>query len=105
MARRRLEAAFAHLAYSVARRRLKMSEGQRSERSAAPAVASREPILTPYLAERVERPLEAAGMRLLGLGQGLEPVGDLVEAFLAGGARHARIHVGVFVRLAGDRPP
>ena len=41
--------------------------------------------------------------RLLGLRQGLEPVGDLVEAFLAGGARHARIHVGVFVRLAGDR--
>src|SRR5882724_7969354 len=47
--------------------------------------------------------LEAAGMRLPGLGERLEPVGDLVEAFLAGHARHARIHVGVFVGLAGDR--
>src|SRR5665213_1367548 len=52
--------------------------------------------------ERVERLLEAAGMRLLGLGEGLEPVGDLFEAFLAGGARHAGIHVGIFVGLAGD---
>src|SRR6267378_4268706 len=50
-----------------------------------------------------ERLLEAAGMRLPGLGERLEPVGDLVEAFPAGHARHARIHVGVFVGLAGDR--
>src|SRR3954454_4344122 len=54
-------------------------------------------------AQRVERLLEAAGMRLLGLRQGLEPIGDLVETFLARGPRHAGIHVGVFVRLAGDR--
>src|SRR3981081_1466749 len=47
--------------------------------------------------------LEAADMRLAGLGERLEPVGDLVEAFLAGNAGHARIHVGVFVGLAGDR--
>src|SRR5260370_21024899 len=53
--------------------------------------------------KRVERLLEAAGMRLPGLGERLEPVGDLVEAFLAGGAGHARIHVGVSVGLAGDR--
>src|SRR5918993_5820624 len=52
---------------------------------------------------RVEGLLEAAGVALLGLGQGLEPVGDLGEAFLARGAGHARIHVGVFVRLARDR--
>src|SRR5690242_6618791 len=45
---------------------------------------------------------EAADMRLPGLGERLEPVGDLVEAFLAGNAGHARIHVGVFVGLAGD---
>src|SRR6185503_9409047 len=37
-----------------------------------------------------ERHLEAAGMRLPGLGERLEPVGDLVEAFPAGHARHAR---------------
>ena len=41
-------------------------------------------------------------MRLPGFGERLEPVGDLVEAFLAGGAGHARIRVGVFVGLAGD---
>src|SRR6185437_1641450 len=55
------------------------------------------------LAERVERLLEAAGMRFLGLRERLEPVGDLVEAFLAGGLRHAGIHVGVFMCLAGNR--
>mgnify|MGYP002737320108 CR=1 FL=1 len=38
-----------------------------------------------------------------GAGQGLEPVGDVLEALFAGGARHARVHVGVLVRLAGDR--
>src|ERR1700731_241082 len=54
------------------------------------------------LSHRVESFLEATGMRLLGLGESLEPVGDLVEAFLAGGARHTGIHVGIFVRLAGD---
>src|SRR5689334_9612083 len=42
-------------------------------------------------------------MRLLGLGQGLEPVGDFVKAFGAGGLGHARIHVGIFVGLARDR--
>src|ERR1700719_999882 len=58
---------------------------------------------SPSSVQTVERPLEPAGVRFLGLGEGLEPVGDLVEAFVAGGARHARIHVGVFVRLAGNR--
>src|SRR5947207_9846283 len=71
----------------------------------AKAVASAPPRLfetSPGSVQTVERPLEPAGMRFLGLGEGLEPVGDLVEAFLAGGARHARIHIGVFVGLAGD---
>src|SRR3546814_3225545 len=52
--------------------------------------------------ELVERLLETAGVALLGLRQGLEPVGDLVEALVARRARHARIHVGVLVGLAGD---
>src|ERR1044071_4511786 len=52
-----------------------------------------------------EHLLEAPGMRLPGLGERLEPVGDRVEAFPAGDARHARIHVGVFVGLARDRGP
>jgi len=34
--------------------------------------------------------------------RGLEPVGNLVEAFCAGGLGHARVHVGVLVGLAGD---
>src|SRR6185436_11986990 len=33
----------------------------------------------------------------------LEPVGDLVEAFAARRLGHARVHVGVLVRLAGHR--
>src|SRR6185437_3348614 len=53
--------------------------------------------------ESIERFLEAAGVTLFGLGQGLEPVGDFVKAFRASGFGHARIHVGVFVGLARDR--
>ena len=53
-------------------------------------------------ADRVEQFLETAGVALLGLGQRLEPVGDLVEALVAGGLGHARVHVGVLVGLAGD---
>ena len=41
-------------------------------------------------------------MRALGLGQGLKPIGNLVEAFVASGLGHARVHVGVLVGLAGD---
>src|SRR5262245_54475363 len=42
-------------------------------------------------------------MRALGLRERLEPVGDLLEAFAASSFRHARVHVGVLVRLAGNR--
>ena len=41
-------------------------------------------------------------MGTLSLGQGLEPVGDFVEAFFARIAGHAGVHVGVLVGLAGD---
>jgi hypothetical protein len=54
-------------------------------------------------ADAVEQLLEAPGVRLLGLRERLEPVGDLGEALLARGLGHARVHVGVLVRLAGDR--
>src|SRR5262249_19202846 len=57
----------------------------------------------PFGSTRAEHLLEATDERFPGLGERLEPVGDLVEAFLAGNAGHARIHVGVFVGLAGDR--
>jgi hypothetical protein len=42
-------------------------------------------------------------VRTLGLGQGLEPVGNLVEALVACVLGHSRVHVGVLVGLAGDR--
>src|SRR6185437_271713 len=54
-------------------------------------------------AQLVQRLGEAVRMRALRLGQGLEPVGDFLEAFLARGLGHARVHVGVLVGLARDR--
>jgi hypothetical protein len=41
-------------------------------------------------------------VRTRGLGQGLEPVGDLAEALVAGRLGHPRIHVRVLVDLPGD---
>src|SRR5690606_9991600 len=54
------------------------------------------------LPEGVEGLLEAVGVGPLGLGERLEPVGDLAEALVPGGLRHARVHVGVLVGLARD---
>src|SRR5438552_15144473 len=45
---------------------------------------------------------EAPGVRLLGLRQRLEPLGQLAKAFAPRGLGHARIHLGVLVRLARD---
>ena len=53
--------------------------------------------------QRVEALLEPAGVRTLGAGQGLEPLGDLGEALFARGLRERRVHLRVLVRLAGDR--
>src|SRR6266481_8238943 len=41
-------------------------------------------------------------MRPLGFGEGLEPLGDLLEALFASRTGHPRIHVGVFMGLARD---
>src|SRR4051812_37128908 len=46
---------------------------------------------------RLEALREAAGMALLGPGQGLQPLGDLLETLLAGGLGEARVHLGVLV--------
>src|SRR6185437_9411344 len=46
------------------------------------------------LPQLVERLGEAVRVRTFGLGERLEPVGDFLEAFVARGLRHARIHVG-----------
>src|SRR6202162_6067495 len=54
------------------------------------------------LSEAVQRLLEAIGVRALGLGQRLEPVGDLAEALFTRLLGHPRIHVRVLVGLAGD---
>src|SRR4030081_3077112 len=80
-----VEAAFAH---EFSPRRLPPACLQK--RRGAKAVASAPPRLfetSPSSVQTVERPLEPAGMRFLGLGEGFEPVGDLVEPFVAGGAR------------------
>src|SRR5208337_3394626 len=50
----------------------------------------------------IQRLLEAIRVRPFRLGEGLEPIGDLVEAFLSGALRHARVHIRVLVGLAGD---
>src|SRR2546430_950471 len=46
---------------------------------------------------------EPPRMRLLGLGEGLEPLGDLLEPLAPRGLGEARIHLGELVRLAVDR--
>src|SRR5882757_10367783 len=53
--------------------------------------------------KRVEHLSEAADRPFSGFGERLEPVGELVDAFLASNAGHARIHVDILVGLAGDR--
>src|SRR5689334_21759490 len=55
------------------------------------------------LFEALEALREAPGVAALGLGQGLEPVGDLGEALLARGLGHSRVHLRVLVGLAFDR--
>src|SRR4051812_49932439 len=45
---------------------------------------------------------EAAGVALLGAGEGLEPLGDLLEALVARRLGEAWVHLGVLVRLALD---
>ena len=47
--------------------------------------------------------MKAPGMALFRLRQGFEAVGDFVHVLFPGGFRHARIHVGIFVGLTGDR--
>ena len=51
---------------------------------------------------RLEALGEAAGVALLGPGQRLEPLGDLLEALVAGGLGEAGVHLGVLVGLTGD---
>src|SRR6266540_2910883 len=46
---------------------------------------------------------EATRVALLRAGEGLEPLADLVEALVTGGAGEARVHLRVLVRLALDR--
>src|SRR5215469_419778 len=89
-----------------ARRKLGGGEAQPLPRSACIAQADR-PLPQgegeSYLSsQRIQRLLEAAGMGLLRLCQGLEPIGDFLKAFGTRGLGHARIHVGIFVGLARD---
>src|SRR6476620_3717734 len=45
---------------------------------------------------------EATGVGLLGAGQRLQPLGDVLEALVASRLGEARVHLGVLVGLAGD---
>src|SRR5256885_12445807 len=78
----RVEAAFAHdsplragYAGVLQKRCVAITWGAK----AAASAPRRPPGGQRLLAQRIERPLEPAGMRFFGLGEGLEPVGDLVE--------------------------
>src|SRR5262249_11180328 len=55
------------------------------------------------LAERLQTLREPAGVRLLRLGERLEPLRDLLEAFGARGLREAGVHLRELVGLAVDR--
>src|SRR4249919_3243328 len=59
-------------------------------------------LATALRSERVECFLEAIGVRALGLGQGLEPVGDFLKSFLSCRLGHSGVHVGVLVGLTGN---
>ena len=58
------------------------------------------PAVTFLVFERVQRFLEAVGMRTLCLGQCLEPVGNFVEVLIPRRLGHTRVHVSVFVGFA-----
>ena len=53
--------------------------------------------------DEIQGLLEAPSVALFGFRQSLKPVGDFVESFVPRAAGHARIHVGIFVGLTGDR--
>src|SRR6185503_13633790 len=55
--------------------------------------------------DRFETFGEAAGVAFLGPGQRLEPFRDLRETFVTRRTGEAGVHLGVLVRLAGDRGP
>src|SRR4029077_6333965 len=108
MPRRRLETAFpcagagrcsAHegINRSCARRR---ARGPRAPRGGGSAHRRQS---SASLSDAVQGLLEPIGVRALGLRERFEPVGDFTETFLARALRHSRIHVGVLVRLTGDR--
>src|SRR6267142_6125589 len=59
--------------------------------------------LASSVCQRVQGLLETVGVRALRLGKGFEPVGYLVEAFVAGTLGHTGVHVGVLMGLAGNR--
>src|SRR3546814_21098569 len=53
---------------------------------------------------RFQSLLELTGVALFRLRQRFEPVSELVEAFIAGGAGHTGKHVGIFLVFTLNRP-
>src|SRR5437870_13452098 len=77
--------------------------------SAARAVGSRNPAdpmsvepVTSSETQRLESLREPPRVGLLGLGERLEPLGNLLEAFAACGLREARVHLRELVGLPLD---
>src|SRR5205823_13199849 len=56
-----------------------------------------------FARDLLEAFVEPARVRLLRLGERLEPLGELGEALLTRGLGHAWVHLRVLVRLPGDR--
>src|SRR5918995_27776 len=67
------------------------------------AAAHRRVSASSAAADLLEALREATGVALLRASQRLQPLADLLEALVAGGAGEPRVHLGVLVGLALDR--
>src|SRR5689334_7316616 len=87
----------------VRRRSLDVPAGDRTHQTHASGVPCTARLEDRLAARQVvEALLEPARVRALGARQGLEPLGDLLEALLARGLGEPWVHLRVLVRLARD---
>ncbi len=74
--------------------------GQKNEGAGSPEPLF-QPLTPPSVVQTAENLLQTIDVETLRFRQGLEAVRSLVQAFLAGGLRHPRVHVGVPGDLVG----
>lgn len=86
----------------VTRGRLEAAFSLTHEGPAGPCSPAVSIVRDGLIVERIQGFLETIGMRALGLGQGLEPIGNLVKIFVARRLGHPRVHIGVLVGLTGN---